>query len=168
MTENSELTPDRKRVLANYIRDMADKMGLRDCQFVINDNQPPNPVLAATESWDKSKTFDIWIHDRFFTHLGPRMQIEVLCHELVHWHLTFLTKFVQLSARQTLGDEALKLFKEGYELQEELVVDAISSAWARMFLPIPWGSDEPLYKGAFHFYHGGKDSSYSDGTPTID
>jgi hypothetical protein len=151
MTENPEAVPTSlderaKRVLVNYTREMADRMGLRDWSFDIASGEPSEGSIASTEVWGSSSTATIWIGDKFWKY-GPLMMRETVCHELVHWHTDKFFKAGREVMRRTLGREAYELSLDHYRAFHELTVDGIAAAWAREFPLIDWTADKPLYTG---------------------
>lgn len=135
--------PDKERVLANYVRMMADAMGLKDWQFFIKPD-PTTEYLVFTHVWGDAHTADLCFSEGFFT-LGPRMQREVVCHELCHWHLHPLSTYARASFRTHVGGSASEQFGIGWQQHEELAIDAMSCAWAREFPIINWLSNDPVY-----------------------
>lgn len=140
----TRLTKDAERVLVNYIRDCADRMGLKDWQFDISARDPQSGAIASTEVWADSHTATIWIGSQFWKY-GPRMQREVIVHEVFHWHTDKLIRAVREVYRKTLGREAWELAYDALKQQHELTVDAAASAWAREFPFIDWTDKTPLY-----------------------
>ena len=49
MDRPEEMTDDAYRVLVNYIRDIADKVGLKDWQFDLSREPAKNGVIASVE-----------------------------------------------------------------------------------------------------------------------
>lgn len=139
-----EMNEYTKRILVNYIRETADRMGLKDWQFDISAREPQSGAICSTEVWGDSQTATLWIGPMFWKY-GPRMKREVLCHELTHWHTDILFKNAREVMRRTLGREAYELSLASLKQAHELTVDSIASAWAREFPLIDWTDKAPLY-----------------------
>jgi hypothetical protein len=144
MNSPKEMTPDAKRVLVNYIRDAADKMGMKDWSFDISARDPLSGAIASTEIWGDSHTATVWIGKTFWKY-GPRMQREVICHELVHWHTDKLYRAAREVYRNVLGREAFELSLAALKQVHELTVDGIAAAWARTLPLIDWTDTTSLY-----------------------
>jgi hypothetical protein len=140
----TSMTDDAHRVLVNYIRDVADRIGLRDWQFdLARDVVPEKNRIAQVEVWGDSVTATMWIGESFWKY-GPRMQREVVVHELIHCHTDRLYRRARDVARN-LGREAYMIALDSFDQQHEFAVDGIAAAWARMLPFIDWTSQEPLY-----------------------
>lgn len=142
----TQLDETTRRIIINYIRAVADKMGLRDWQFELDDKPVEDGKIAQTEVWGSSKTATIWLGSAFWKY-GPRLQRETIVHELTHWHSD---AFYMLARKmvKSLGREAYDIATDSLHAQQELMVDAISAAWAR---EMPYLSDPefdvPIYSG---------------------
>lgn len=138
------LTKEAHRVLVNYVRMIADRMGLKDWQFGISACEPQQGAIASTEVWGDSMTATVCIGSTFWKY-GPRMQREVLVHEVIHWHTDKFYKSGRSIFQKTLGREAYELALDQFRAFHELTVDAIASAWARELPLIDWIDATPLY-----------------------
>ena len=143
------MTDSQHRVLVNYVREVADKMGLRDWQFFIEKDylvREPDR-LAMTSVWGDSKTATIEFGESFFS-TGPAMQREVVVHECTHWHLDAAWRLVSAVVKEHMAPAAVDVMRTAYEQQMELAVDGIASSWARSFPLINWKSTAKLYTEA--------------------
>ena len=137
------MNDDQCRVLVNYIRNIADRMGLKDWQFHLDRNPASAGKIAQTEIWGDSQTATVWLGKQFFDY-PPGMQRETIVHELCHWHTDKLIKVALVPMKQ-MGREAYTIGKDTMEVAHELALDGIAAAWARFFPVIDWTSQEPLY-----------------------
>jgi hypothetical protein len=128
--------PEAETALVNYVRKMADLMGLKDWQFFIKP-KPTTEYLAYTHIWGDSKTADLNFSEDFFN-LGPAMQREVVCHELMHWHHDVISRYTRASFREHVGGGTSEQFRIAFMQHEELMIDAVASAWARQLPVIDW------------------------------
>ncbi len=133
-----------KRVLINYIREIADKMGLRDWQFNMEKLPDDHTSIMRTKVWGDSKTATVWVGKSFWLH-GPRMQREIVVHELTHWHTDLFNSEALRIVQNALGKEAMGIATGVIDTAHELLVDGISAAWARMFPLINWSDERPIY-----------------------
>jgi hypothetical protein len=139
------VTEQQRRVLANYIRFAADELGLRDWFFFLNDNPPKEESqLARTEVWGDSKTAELWFSEMFFE-LGPRMQVEVVCHELVHWHTDQVHRLMWSISSGHLSREAHHVMRTAFDQRMEFAIDGIAQAFSRHLPLINWKSKAKLY-----------------------
>jgi hypothetical protein len=138
------MTEDAKRVLINYVREIANRMGMKDWSFDISARDPLSGAIASTEVWGDSNTATLWIGKTFWKY-GPRMQREVICHELLHWHTDKFYRNAREVYRNVLGREAFELSLASLRQMHELTVDGIASAWAREFPMIDWTDTTPQY-----------------------
>ena len=139
----TKLTDNTACVLINYIRNTMDVMGLKDWQFDLSNKPAPSGRIAQVEVWGDSMTATFWLGS-FFDY-GPRMQREIIVHEIVHCHTDKMFKRAREVMRKTLGREAFEVALDSFEQVHELTVDAIASAWARMLPLIDWNDKTPLY-----------------------
>lgn len=139
------MTEHEYAVLVNYTRDCADSMGLKDWQFDLSHEPVKEPgKIAQVEVWGDSETATIWIGESFWKY-GPRMQREVVVHELVHCHTDKFFRRAREVMRKTLGREAYEISLDSLEQQHELTVDGIAAAWARQMPFIDWSDNSPIY-----------------------
>jgi hypothetical protein len=148
------LTKDRHRVLVNYIRDVADKMGLRDWQFTVEERPETDDdgYMMQTHTWGDSSTATVYV-GRSYWKYGPRMQREAVVHELVHWHTDKFAQSAYEVCDNELGREARYITRNMLKRLNELATDGIAAAWARQFPLIDWTDARPIY----HEYEGNKD-----------
>lgn len=144
MTSPTEMTDDAYRVLVNYIRDIADKVGLKDWQFFLERVEADQGVIASVEVWGDSTTCTLWFGPPFWKY-GPRMQRETVVHELVHCHTHKLVRLVKTTMTNELGNQAAHAMNFSLEQMHEMAVDGIAASWARMLPCIDWSDLSPLY-----------------------
>jgi hypothetical protein len=139
------VTDQQHRVLANYIRFAADELGLRDWFFFLHKGPPTREHnLAQTEVWGDSKTTEVWFAPAFFN-LGPRMQVELVCHELLHWHTDQMDRLVGSVMSGHLSREAAEVMRTAFGQRMEFVIDGIAQAFSRKLPVINWRSRAKPY-----------------------
>jgi len=132
------------RRLGEYVRWMADAMGLRDWYF----NLKHSPPLRDDESVDKGagarieiywgkRYADISVCEEFRT-MRPDRQRQFICHELVHCHLDHLDSLTDNKLRDHMGEMHWQGWHMGFDLAFENAIDAIADAWARKLPLISW------------------------------
>lgn len=129
MSRLTERSPKTLRLVVDYVRYAADRMGLRDWQFELSDEPAKDDKIASTEVWGDSVTATLYLGPAFWTH-GPRMQRETIVHELVHWHTDKVFR-QHRDVASRLGPEAFNVAMDAFDRVHELAVDGIASAWAR-------------------------------------
>lgn len=127
---------DRK-VLAGYVRWMANELGLRDWSF---------KLVYDHEDDDAYATCDPCIGRRFatitfrsdFRDLEPDDQRECVVHELIHCHHIGATDIIRLDLLKPLGQETYDVLLAGFKRQIEYMTDGLASAIARKYPHIHW------------------------------
>lgn len=117
-------------LLVKYVRYAMDEMGLKDWQFNISEIEAPDGNIAQMEAWGDSMTMTLNLGELFWRY-GPRMQREVIVHELVHCHTDKMYRRAREVMRKTLGREAYEIAVDSLDQAHELAVDGIAAAWAR-------------------------------------
>lgn len=124
-----------------YIRDLADRMLLRDWGFrIIRDNEPDG--VAAVQLVHGQRWFKIKVAESFL--LGePEYQRETLVHELVH----IVTSRVRFHLHRELrehDDDAMQMLWRVYDFEDEHATDHLSLVIAEsMPLPPPRSTEKP-------------------------
>ena len=112
-----------------YVRDLANRMGLRDWAFEIPRTQPDDTEAnAAIFCAFGRKHGEIRLSDSFLEDSTPEEQRQTLCHELAHALFAPMHQFL----RDTLDEHAFK----AYLLLFEYGIDATADALAP-HMPLP-------------------------------
>lgn len=127
---------DRK-LLARYIREVADHMELRDWCFDLKAD-PTEPGCYAT-IWPVfgQRLATIRICENFRT-LDPVTQRGVVVHELIHCHLAPLQSQLDSDLDDILGGQANALFWRSVLRNLEFAVDALEKCIAPQMPLIGW------------------------------
>ncbi len=123
---------DNRHWLEPYVRDMADRMGLRDWKITILDE--PSDDDAAGGQCDLvygRKVADLKIR----VPSAPEELRHVVVHELLHCHAALLDWNAN-SIEKALSPQAFDLWHYGFEDAQEIMIDGIATAWAET-LPLP-------------------------------
>lgn len=134
----SEWIADNREWFEPYVRDMADRMGLRDWTVTIADDLPEelasvaHTMDAATFLPSSYKTLTLYIKDH--PHTADEVR-SLVAHELVH----ALTRD-WMEAAQTLESHVNPIVYDLYSMrlshEMEQAVEAIAAAWSPA-LPLP-------------------------------
>lgn len=117
----------RRQAFVPYLRQLADLMGLKDWEFVI-DSGDPNPSCVATcRMRYAQKEMGLRIGEEFLESSAEEKR-KTLVHELVHCHME--------SGWECAGDSMPESCKPTFVRQMEYGVDGIARAWAPT-LPLP-------------------------------
>ncbi len=136
--------------LGKYIREIADIMGLRDWHVdlriaPLKTDEPDDDSVPLAEI--QCAFGRRYAHVTFvpgWENGDPEMVRMVVCHELVHAHLS-LMGWITNNVHDALGNVAFSVFRASYHDAEELAVDAIATAWAET-LPLPVKAKKPRKK----------------------
>lgn len=122
--------------LIPYVRDLADRMCLKDWRIqVLEETVDTKDHNATIETIAGYKSSRIRLAEDFFE-MDPEERRSILCHELVHLHVSQLDDFL----RPILGQSQ----QTTYDLLRELAVDEMAHA-IEAHMPLP-PSDTPAAK----------------------
>lgn len=129
-------------ILATYLREAADELGLRDWHLLLK-HEPPldDEVLAEvrTTYGRKHATIRVCLE---FRELSSDEQRMVIIHELVHCHHATLGHIVRRALKDTLGTSG-ELLLVAVDAEFEHMVDAIATEWATRLPHVPWTTPDP-------------------------
>lgn len=119
-----------RRILADYLRAIADEMGLRDWDVRLED-EPCEPGNAATcKLTFGRKLAKVYVEKDFRSAQTPEEQRDTIVHELVHCHFESMASMVRCDLERVLGRPMDDVFFNGFERQFEYGVDAVAVAGA--------------------------------------
>lgn len=120
----------RRRRYSPYVRDLADRLGLRDWWFELADEPPYEPdAIASVRPWEGRRRATIRLSDGFLE-AGPAEQRHTLCHELAHCFFAAMAEYL----RQHLDGPAHPAFMLMFEYGIDATADALAP-----HLPLPPG-----------------------------
>lgn len=129
-------------VLARYVRDAADQLGLRDWLLILK-HDPPAAQIALAEvrpvQGRKVATIRVCLE---FRELTSDEQRQVVLHELLHCHLEEAHVYLRTVLTKALGEGAEPIL-EAHRLKAEYAVDAIATEVAEHFEHIVWETPDP-------------------------
>lgn len=117
----------RKTKFNNYLRNLADRMGLRDWKISIHEDPPDASNVAECDARFGRKIAWIYLSETFLRS-EPDRQRQTLVHELLHAHTAHLNHLMQ--------GELTEPGCRAFSLSLEYVVDGIAEEWAKT-LPLP-------------------------------
>jgi hypothetical protein len=127
---------DRK-ALGGYIRDLADKLYLRDWTFHI-DHVPCNEDFLASIECAKHQHEATISLAADFRDREPEIQRETIIHELLHVHHENCWRMIQTDLKEPLGKVAYYIFCDAYRANMELAIDSMNKAIALHMPFIEW------------------------------
>lgn len=147
------MTAADQKELGEYLRWIADRMGLRDWRFemIVQETISTDGGLAG-----KDTTFitlglcsptpgqkKAWIYFAEELRNEKREVLrEVVVHELVHCHLVDMYEFGRTGVLDELAQSAYNLFMFGFTQAWEHATDSIARAWAEEMPLIKWPTDK--------------------------
>ena len=125
---------DRER-FTYYIRDLADRVGLKDWRLVLLDEMPANADRAAECHPVYGRRFaQLRFSDDWATN-DPDQLRRYVVHELLHCHFEPLDWVVN-NTQPGLGNHAFDIVHAAFVDALEVCLDAIATEWAET-LPLP-------------------------------
>ena len=132
------MKPKRRRQVATYLRDLADRMELRDWTVRFLHEPCGDGSLAECRVVYGRKWVDVQVCSRFFD-MPPDEQRQTLVHELVHCHFDAV-EGVMRDARQAKAfpKRARRVVEHAQHRAVEHGVDAVAEALAPHMPMPPW------------------------------
>jgi len=142
------VTASDQIALTLYVREIADRFGLKDWEFDV-DREPTDSVYDATTSTTSGKKYAVlWF--RYDVRLWKLERLrEVVLHELLHWHLAGADAAIQMDILPE-DDPRYKLFERFLEYS----IDGIATAIAPHYPLISWPDTPADSSSPSHQHHG--------------
>lgn len=135
------MTKRDSKALGQYIRWIADEIGLRDWTLHLLDETADEDCNAQTRLIFGRKLASIRVATEF-RELEPERIRQTIVHELVHCHFAAATNQVEHDLSEHLGSQASNLFFAGFLRNLEYGVDAVAGALAPHMPLIDWGKPD--------------------------
>lgn len=143
MTIQRSWTEARRRALESWVVDVKPILSLSDwtLHFNYDGNERLNgaePEAFATMSPFTDSRHAILSLSRALLHEDPKMQMQVLTHELCHCYFFGITRFADTSFEAAADENklAVKIFHTGMEQQVEQAVDTLADALHPLLPPL--------------------------------
>lgn len=137
-TSAAEVPEDLTRdLLAEYIRWIANRMGLQGWTLTLMDEPCESDALATVDPTYGKLHADIYVcHD--FLDLDPVAIRASVVHELIHCHLQQVHDVLALDLKGQVTESVHAVLKSSQRRQIELATETMAHAWAPL-LPLPTG-----------------------------
>lgn len=136
------MTPQDLDMLAQYVRDRADELGLNQWRFRVSDEPCEDGKLAEVEWTDGKFHADIRVIATF-RDFKPEDQVDAVLHELLHCHISQIEDVVRLDLFETraLSQPMYEMVTVSMRRHVEYVVDTLAHSLTKKFPPIGWAKD---------------------------
>lgn len=138
----TSMTKADRKALMEYVRWIADHMGLRDWRFSILHDPCESSALAICTPTEGQRMAALEFAADF-RELDPDVQRMTVVHELLHCHHAHTQDIARLHTTQFMGQHAYDAFHQTYRLVHEYAVDAVARAWAEDLPRIDWPKPKP-------------------------
>ncbi len=119
------MTEDQWCALDSYLRDMADRLRLRDWVIVLYREPPRDDAAHATVRRTYGQLRACVRVAADFVDETPERQREIITHELLHCHLDNLQQLL-VNAQTNLGDAAWGILDGAHKDAIEIATDALT------------------------------------------
>lgn len=115
--------------LGEYVRWLADKLGLRDWTLVLSKTPDEDPTNIASVTPVEGQFRAVIQLSDTFADREPEDITNTLVHELIHCHHRDMNDLIRLGLPNYLGQTVFGIFGEGFRQAEERSVDALAGAF---------------------------------------
>ena len=131
------MTKPERKVLGEYVRQVADEMELRDWTVTIGYENCEDHLEGTAEVTYGQRNIAIEF-GKNFRDRSREEQRETVVHELTHAHLDVCWKMVQSDLAEALGKPVYYVFCDSYRRSMEFATDALAKTIARHMPLIDW------------------------------
>jgi hypothetical protein len=118
-----------------YIRDIADRMALKDWTILLSDEPADEESEATTFLTNGRKVAKVYLSSKWEGRT-PEEQRHTVVHEMVHPHLYPLTNMGEDDIEPLIGKAAHTLWQASFRRELEYAVDGLADAIAPL-MPLP-------------------------------
>ena len=144
MTEpevTASLEPAFRKQVGEYLRELADQLGIRDWTLQVMHDEPSREIVgAAVQCVYGQREAEFKFRRDFPTHT-PEVQRSTLIHELVHIPFEQARQYADEVLPDLLGKPASLAFMEAWRQLNEHAVDHIARTIAPGFPLPPWAPE---------------------------
>ena len=134
------MNDDQHAALAAYLRDLADRLLLRDWEIELLRDRAEHTTYAQTCPWDTERYAQVKVNEEFFGY-GPERQRLYLVHELLHAHTARLARVVERLGEQFEDNTTVQYAKKAAGEEEEILVHQLARVLAPLMPLPPEGAD---------------------------
>lgn len=136
-------------ILGDYIRWVANEIGLRDWAFLLQRDEPDDKEALAVVCPTYGRKYATVRVCHEFRGIRPEEQRATIVHELLHCHLVLATDAVQQDLNNTMlmSRPTYLMFWEHFKRMVEYAIDGMADAWAKSLPLIDWELTLPLVPG---------------------
>jgi hypothetical protein len=126
-------------VLGEYVRWVANEIGLRDWHLLLSQIPPDEGCYAMIYPTEGRKHARLQVCADFRS-LSLDVQRQAIVHELIHCHLAPATDFIRLDLNNTgmLTQPVYDMLWASYKRQIECATDGMADEWAKHLPLIEW------------------------------
>lgn len=129
------------RILADYIRALADRMGLRDWTFMLEREPSAEGTYASVSVATGRRIAKIRVQTEFRGATADA-QRNAIVHELIHVPFERAAEVLREDAMKVLDQGAYDVLDNTFRRQMEYGTDALATAIDRFYPHIDWGECE--------------------------
>lgn len=133
------LTKKERRALGLYVREIADRIELRDWTIAIAHAPCDDHLEANINVTPGTRHATISFHPDTDERSAAELR-ETVVHELIHAHIDVCWKMVQTDLAEALGKPTYYVFCDAYRRNMELSVDGLAKALAKHMPLIDWSA----------------------------
>lgn len=155
------LTEPQRAYLEGWLRDVGDRLGLRDWTITASAYVAKDDAMASTFIRNSSDEMEVAVARDFPTR-PPASQRATLIHELLHPHFHRLTQLSRNLVENELGRRTEAVIDAAIEFHEELTIERLAKAIAGFYpaVELPLGAvtpeqppTSPLAQGGTEVHH---------------
>ena len=132
------MTKADRKVLTDYVRSVADDLGLKDWAIEVSDEEPIDPDANASCQPTYGRKYATLRFASDFREHKPESQRNTVVHELLHCHLHPLGEQAEWDLSELIGKSADFAFCKAFRRNLEYAVDGLAGAYSKHQPLIEW------------------------------
>jgi hypothetical protein len=142
------LDKKQMQIFIEYVRELADQMGLRDWELNLRDSTPEKPKSldgtsflpeASCEATPGQRYAFLQIDHEYARSVQPEHLRYVLTHELLHCHFALMAESARIGLLDQLSQSTYDMFMYNFTANFENGIDAVARSWCVSLPVIKWG-----------------------------